>query len=638
MLTILLTFTACGSGSDGDSSSSGNSNNVPVSNALEAPKLNFSDLISGPAVGLNDGKGSGVIVTVWGQNLGSSQGNSTLSLTDSQGVEYPPAHIYYWKNADGTAPGGPANLYKPLKMQEIAFSIPNIANGDYKIKVSVNAKTSNFLPFKVRNGAIFHLSSTGIDAPNGGSFTNKWQTLNYAFGQITQPGATLYIHDNLQIGSASSVRPAYWNVQSASSTGYSNQFGVIAYPGSQPVVTGYKGFENFKVTGQVISKIKVQASMCDDVLGQPVNVVNGVATTCFKVNTYGILGTAYGRIIANAITDRPGGCANGQQGAILANANNGNDRISGLKVFGNEVYDYGCEGTNKFHHTTYFSIRNQTNLQVEPWEWGWNYLHDNKAKNGIHHHDEAFNASCGSPSGKVSVHDNVIVNQSGAGIHFGIGGSGCQWNNDVDIYNNLLINTGLIAAWDGVNLTSANGPNTGAITINDKGLTGTFSIFNNTMYKWNDDDQNRNVQSCLGLTGTGAFLTAITFSNNICLTDKDKPFVAVGVDGLGTIPTQIAKLSGSNNLLFSSIANPSKAVEPSLQSIDPMPNINTNPIFTSTIQADPLILFSNSGSYVQSINATSPIIGAGTPSLKPTHDLFGNKRTSSVTIGAMNSF
>lgn len=45
-----------------------------------APILNFSDITSGPDTGLGDGYGSGAIVTIWGNNLGSSQGASTISV------------------------------------------------------------------------------------------------------------------------------------------------------------------------------------------------------------------------------------------------------------------------------------------------------------------------------------------------------------------------------------------------------------------------------------------------------------------------------------------------------------------------------------------------------------------------------
>ena len=81
-----------------------------VASHADAPKLNFSDLISGPDTGLNDGQGSGVVVTFWGQQLGDVQGSSSITFIDSSGKSFTP-YVYYWKKADGKLPGGPANLY-----------------------------------------------------------------------------------------------------------------------------------------------------------------------------------------------------------------------------------------------------------------------------------------------------------------------------------------------------------------------------------------------------------------------------------------------------------------------------------------------------------------------------------------------
>ena len=96
----------------------------------------FSDLISGPSTGLGDSVGSGVIVTVWGYNLGSTQGTSTALFTDSASTERS-CEVYYWKNADGLLPGAPANLYESHGMQEVAFSIPASAIGAGTIRLLI---------------------------------------------------------------------------------------------------------------------------------------------------------------------------------------------------------------------------------------------------------------------------------------------------------------------------------------------------------------------------------------------------------------------------------------------------------------------------------------------------------------------
>ena len=145
--------------------------------AANSPVLLFSDLITGPDVGLGDGKGSGVIVTVWGQNLGSSQGDGTLEFCDSEGV-CREGYLYYWKNADGNLPGGPANLFESHAMQEIAFSIPDSAQGTGEIQLTKGNRTST-LPFTVRAGTIYHVKSSGSDSGDG-SWDNPWLTVGKA--------------------------------------------------------------------------------------------------------------------------------------------------------------------------------------------------------------------------------------------------------------------------------------------------------------------------------------------------------------------------------------------------------------------------------------------------------------------------
>ena len=64
------------------------------------PVLSFSDLVYGPSTGNTDTSlgqkagEDGAIVSVWGLNLGASQGSSSISVG---GV--PAARIYYWGNA-----------------------------------------------------------------------------------------------------------------------------------------------------------------------------------------------------------------------------------------------------------------------------------------------------------------------------------------------------------------------------------------------------------------------------------------------------------------------------------------------------------------------------------------------------------
>lgn len=502
------------------------------------PFLAFSDLISGPDTGLGDGQGSGVIVTVWGQNLGVVSSDRTLTFTDSSGQTYEP-HVYYWKHADGTLPSGPANLYESHRMQEVAFSIPDSALGAGEISVTVNGKESNSLPFTVRTGNIYHVKSSGSDSGNG-SWDSAWRTVGHAVS-AAPAGSTIYIHD-VDTGSSNSARGIYWNNGSASSS-LEAQFSVTAYPGYQPKVTAQRSVETYNAEAMVVSKLDLYASNYKsvDANDQPSGSVidNGA--------TYGIESSKNGRAVANRVGDIPGGCASKYQGAITGNARFG-DKVSNYKILGNEVYDYGCDGSNKLHHTTYMSIRSDgKDLQVDPWEFGYNYLHGNKAKFGIHQFDQ--NTDCGDTTGPIRIHNNVVVDQAGAGISVG---SQCDWSMDVYIENNVLIDVGLAADWDGIDPNTSSGPENGGIAIRDSGLLGTMYVRNNLIYGYSNDGQSEGTggRGCLNFNGSGDNVSVV-WSNNICYTEQDIPFVGAGFQG----ESKFDNVVGSHNVWYSVSGN-----------------------------------------------------------------------------------
>src|SRR4051812_33852350 len=86
------------------------------------PYLAFSDLDSGPATGNGDtsrGQAAGVdgaLVTVWGENLGASQGDGAIRIG---GVA---ARIYAW--GDATPPAGRVDLHRRLGLQRVVFQVP----------------------------------------------------------------------------------------------------------------------------------------------------------------------------------------------------------------------------------------------------------------------------------------------------------------------------------------------------------------------------------------------------------------------------------------------------------------------------------------------------------------------------------
>lgn len=569
----------------------------------QTPKLFFSDLISGPDTGIGDGVGSGVIVTLWGTNLGDNQENSTVEFCDSLSV-CRAAPVYYWKNADGQLPGGPANLYESHGMQEIAVSIPDSANGAGEITVTTGQGATS-VPFVVRDGRIFHIKSSGDDSTGDGSFDNPWQTVEMATsnGSPAGAGATVYVHD-VASGDSMTYRGIYWSNSSALSS-KDAQFGLIAYPNTRPTTTGKIGISSYRTAGLVFSKFDVYSSnyLAVDANDQPMGAQNVTTGNAIAIQT-----TRDGRTVANRITDIPGGCSSRTAGAI-SGSSKFDDYVSNHRIYGNEIYEYGCAGSSKLQHTTYMTIRSAPdNEQIVPWEFGYNYLHDNKTKNGIHVFDQ--DEGCGDLTGDLLIHNNVVTNQGGAGIAIGL--SGCDWYADSYIYNNVLINTGLPAAWDGIDVNTSDGASTDAISIWDSGYHGMAYIYNNTVYNWNASNVNNGANSCFGFSGSSDNV-AVIFNNNLCVTEADKPFVGAGYQA----GAKLDNISGQNNLLFYAGDSPVNAIVP-----------NT---LTNTVTDDPLLTVV--GPQVQ-LDDNSPVIDAGVPMIGLTHGVYGVARDD-ADIGAV---
>lgn len=586
----------------------GNWSDTPV--AVQGPYLAFSDLISGPDTGLGDGLGSGVIVTVWGYNLGSSQGSSTIQYCDSAAV-CRNGHVYYWKNADGTLPGGPANLYESHRMQEIAFSIPDSATGAGTIRITKGGQTST-LPFTVRLGNIYHVKSTGNDGTGDGSFNNPWLTVSKADSTINA-GSTLYVHTVLT-GSETTDQVIYNNRAEAMST-LEAQFGYVAYPNTRPEAMGIRTFSVYagganNTRGFVMSKFSLFAAESDeDANGQPIN--QRVATG----GTFAIEGSADGRAVGNYITDThpsdtSGACPNKQQGAITAKTT----RVSNFKIFGNHIEGYGCPGTNYQHHTMYLSIRDTTEPTLVAPEMGWNYLQDNDAKNGLHYFDEDLsgNNRCGQFSGTFRIHDNVVINQGGAGI---FNGARCTFNTAFEYTNNILINTGLVTSVNATTGVGAYGSSNAIELSPGTNQTSTLTFKNNTMYQWwadgHLDGSATAVAACVG-TASSADNISVVFDSNICYQITDHRFIGYNYQGSQLLDN----FTGANNVWYTTVETPTLAITPTW---DATP-ITTDPLITQT------------GSQL-SIGTGSPVIDASSTTL--TMDIYGTARSTTSNVGAV---
>src|SRR3989339_1107318 len=547
------------------------------------PILNFSDIVSGPAAGLNDGLGVGAIVTIWGNNLGAIQGDSKIYFKTSSGEVKLPAHIYYWKNADGALPGGPANLSRFHHMQEIAFSIPSASMGAGEIYVVVDGQQSNHLSFTVTAGRIFYVSGNGDNSLGDGSFSNPWLGFGYPSGASTKgvlPGDIIYGRDVTESGVVA-LRATDGSINAP--------IAMIGYPGTFLRIrniatqTGAGGVSVWSIVDRpeywVVSKWDIE--------------VGGGS---------GIVPTRGGRVIGNAVTDTDGGagCADGGSGAISA----GGDQ-EGAQIFGNYIHGFGCITTSNQHHTFYFSVRNK-GRDISPVDIGWNLLLDNWARGGIHFYDEH---DCWGYNGISKIHHNVVKNQVGASFNVGgwICDAGRLITGDFDVYNNLFIEGGKFG----------NSIDTKALVyIQGDDVVGHFRIYNNTFYGYGwDGADNDGYEGALIVPGEGYPTTdriltgSYEWKNNIVVDTHNYSFFGARIK---------TPSAASNNLWFSLGGN---------HSLPDWENsaIVLNPLFRSVAEDD-FTLLSASLARDNGVDL-SGIVDS---------DLFNNSRDDSFDIGAIS--
>ena len=375
----------------------------------EKPRLNFSDLTSGPKTGNSDTSGSeaagkdGVIVTVWGTGLGESQGTSQVLANGAEA-----ARIYYWGNA--RPPYSPADLHVRQRMQMVIFQVSHLAkNGPGGIAVVVDGQTSNILPFTVRPGRIFFVATRGDDVHGTGTWSKPWAGMPRAVKEMSA-GDTTYVCDGIKQTTEDTEHAA---VNLSVNGRPDRPCAFAAYPGARVNIGNDQlvfGFRHWRsgygsTHDWILSKFQIRAH--SDAV---------------------VLNTGF-RVVGNWITAPTGSSPSG------AIEGGGND----LFVLGNEVTRVGKPGASKLYHPIYISSDRAGSGPRKPAESNreiaWNYLHDNTANRAINIYSEGASTAYMS---RHKVHDNFIINQVGGGILLGRYMTGENW-----VYNNVIANAGL---------------------------------------------------------------------------------------------------------------------------------------------------------------------------------------------------
>lgn len=458
------------------------------------PFLRYSDLESGPNQGGQNNRGA--FVTLYGTGFGASRGSSFV-----------------------TVGGGAADNTPIWSDTKISFQLGS-ATATGQIVVNVSGATSNGLPFTVRPGNVYFVSTTGNDAADG-SFASPWRTLLRARDAMVAGDITYALNGVSQTTEDLSQGPGWRSslIPYRSGTAAS-PVALIAYPGAS-VVVGETTLREFGIRAE----------------GADYWVVAGLTVRGLHTAVHAREGW---RIIGNDVScpngDEPTGCID----AALA----GN-----IKLFGNDVHHSGrSPAAMKQYHAIYFTTDSNHN------EAAWNHIHDNRTCHAIQFHSSPLMAGTGYNQYDLSVHDNLIHGDNCSGINFATVDPS---RGKVEAYNNVIYDIGIGPSLppDGASATTC--VYVPGYTNNGANGVGNVEVFHNT---------------CVN-AGTSAAYTYGAFAresyspglklrlrNNVVY-QPGKPYISLDSDS--------ANITGANNLWFGSGDGPAYWSD----------NINADPLF-----------------------------------------------------------
>ena len=450
--------------------------------AQSAPAIFYSDIDSGPNVGGQNNKGA--FVTIYGKGFGAIRGTSTVSVG-----------------------GGLADNYPVWSDNKVSFQIGSSAQTG-SITVTVNSVASNGIPFTVRAGNIFFVSTTGSDTADG-SFSTPWKTVVKAKNTIA-PGDIAYVMNGVSQTSLDDYNAAL-QISSAGAAGLPKA--LVAYPGAVVTIGSATGPEFGLRTPQIA--------------GGPFSFWT-IAGFVIRGANEGIDTETLSdwRIVANDIS-----CPTGSGPTACVEGSESNN----IKFYGNNIHDSGL-GDTKLYHSVYFTT-NSNHLEL-----AWNTIQNNKTCRGIQ-----FHSTGGNNQFDLSVHDNLIHGQICDGINFATIDPS---KGPVLAYNNIVYSVGLgpdppdgesnYACIDSPGITNVGSPG-----------TGTAEVFNNTFYDcgpWGSSSAS--AASVAGAISIQSGSPAVRFRNNLIVVKAGEVYVAPN--------TSASLISGSNNLFFGAGAAPAQ--------------------------------------------------------------------------------
>ena len=536
------------------------------------PVINYSDLTAGPKTGgVNN---YGVFVTIWGNNFGSSQGSSYI-----------------------TVGGGQVNNYPTWTNSMITFQLgPNAATGNIVLATSNGNATGP--AFTVQAGNIYFVQP-GASTNGTGTYASPFSHLYYA-ENISNPGDTIYVlagtiydETNGHIGWHSMLIPERGGSQ-GSPVAY------IAYPNASVIL---------KADGKTDLYANGGSSDGDSVQYIFRAYANWITVAKFTLQMTGtsnmseaIDGNGDGwKVVGNNIT-----ASSYTYGLVETGSNY-------AQVLGNEIHDSGAgQSFANMDHSIYWDAGGN------PVEIGWNYLHGNI--------NSGWEISCfhqgsaSEPTRVGKIHDNLIIAGTGGtnvkGILLGDVDAGEAqsdvWAQNIQVYNNVLVNLG-------------NYEYGGAI----QAVSGTGYIYNNTIY-YSGTEIEGILQFPGGGAGPGGGHPVWYVANNIIVGNNAGLYLSDANGnaptwanfalltnnnyyGEGNGPTQDANAKNANPQLVS----PSTSLGGNFQLQASSPDINAGYNTNSVVAADFSGLVRSStpaiGAYEYTSASSSPVVAITSP-------------------------
>jgi len=355
--------------------------------AASAPRVFYSDLESGPNAGGKNNEGA--FVTIYGRHFGSTRGDSYVTIGSGRACEY-----LTWTD------------------NKIAFQLGSAARTG-KIVVTTAGGDSNGIPFTVRRGNIFFVSTSGADGHNG-SFAAPWRSMPHAVHAI-KAGDIIYAMDGVSQltddgeawSSALLLRNEWCNP--------SPPRALVAYPGATVTLGNVNGSP-----GSAIRSVDSGGSTppCSGGWVFAGLQLRGLAAT-------GINGPSTNwRFVGNDMT-----CPNGDGPSACMETS----QASNIKIFGNNVHDTGKVNASALYHGVYFST------DSNHIEMAWNTVANVHGCRGVQVHSTPQSQGTGLNQFDLSIHDNLIHDTQCDGI---VLATVDPSKGKVEVYNNVIYNAG----------------------------------------------------------------------------------------------------------------------------------------------------------------------------------------------------